>query len=118
MGNDLSKAMRGANIKSPESAFLMHIQKTGASGGANHPAPLFRGVRTERYTYAVADDGRWCLYDNQEDPYQLKNRIDDPAFAKLAGELDGMVLDWLKQAKDPFDLQHLRSRRSSSSRLL
>ncbi|MEO6924977.1 MAG: sulfatase, partial [Bryocella sp.] len=67
-GHDLSAAMRGHSITSPESVFLMHIQKTQASGGLANPAPLFRGVRTSRYTYAVADNGRWCFYDNHEDP--------------------------------------------------
>jgi arylsulfatase A-like enzyme len=113
VGRDLSEAMRGGSIPSPESVFLMHIEKTNASGGESHPAPRFRGVRTARHTYAVADDGRWCLYDNLEDPYQMRNLIDDPARARLARDLDGAVLDWLKKAEDPFDYEKIRRKRSA-----
>ena len=68
----------------------------------NHPAPLFRGVRTARYTYAVYPDRPWCLFDNHEDPYQLKNLIDDPGKAKIRRELRAMTAEWLKKANDPF----------------
>ena len=112
-GKDLSHAMRGHAGPAPESVFLMHIAKDHASGGRRHPAPLFRGVRTGRYTYAVAEDGRWCLFDNQEDPYQMHNLIDDPGCAGLTRSLDGLVLDWLKKAQDPFPYEQSRRMRSA-----
>jgi len=113
VGRDLSSAMRGKAANFPESSFLMHIRKENATGGENNPAPLFRGVRTNRHTYAVAEDGRWLLYDNREDPFQVHNLIDDPSAAKLAGDLDGMMLDWLKAAGDPFPGERLRRKRSA-----
>ena len=115
VGRDLSAAMRGQSVRFPESSFLMHIQKDNASGGENNPAPLFRGVRTDRHTYAIADDGRWCLYNNVEDPYQMHNLIEDAGSAKLAHDLDGVVLDWLKKAGDPFPYETARKKRSSFS---
>ena len=111
-GVNLSEAMRGNPMRAPESAFLMHIQNTRAGGGAGENAPLFRGVRTERFTYAVADTGRWCLYDNKEDPFQMRNLIDDPAYARTASELNRLVFDWLARAHDPFPLDAARSQRS------
>jgi hypothetical protein len=105
--------MRGQKIAFPETSFLMHIAKNHASGGENHPAPLFRGVRTGQHTYAVAGDGRWLLYDNREDPYQMHNLIEDAGRQKLARDLDGVVLDWLKRAKDPFTYEAVRKNRSS-----
>jgi arylsulfatase A-like enzyme len=114
VGHDLSAAMRGQAVTFPETSFLMHIQKENASGGENNPAPLFRGVRTGRHTYAIADDGQWLLYDNREDPFQKHNLIGDGgASAKLARELDGVLLDWLKKASDPFPSEQLRQKRSS-----
>jgi arylsulfatase A-like enzyme len=113
VGRDLSAAMRGEAVKFPESSFLMHIQKENATGGENNPAPLFRGVRTGRYTYAVADDGKWLLYDNREDPYQLHNLIDDPARAGLIQEMDGLLAEWLKKAHDPFPHESVRKKRSA-----
>ena len=113
-GQNLAEAVRGEGTTRPESAFLMHIQRTNAyERGRGRLAPLFRGVRTQRFTYAVADDGRWCLYDDREDPYQMRNRIDDPAYRSAADELDGLVFDWLRRAGDPFPLSELRTRRSA-----
>ncbi len=114
-GRDLSGAALGRRIESPESAFLMHIEKDHASGGRNHPAPIFRGLRTPRYTYAVGEIGRWCLYDHQEDPYQLHNLADDPKHAPLMGELDGEILRYLAQAQDKYPFHTLRAARSITS---
>jgi arylsulfatase A-like enzyme len=111
-GSDFSAAMRGrAATPGPQSSLLMHVAKANAEGSRS--APLFRGVRTDRFTYAVADDGRWCLYDNRDDPYQLRNLIGDTAHAKTADDLDELLARWLKQARDPFPLDALRGRRSS-----
>ena len=111
-GSDLSASMRGQKIKGPESVFLMHIEKFHASGGVNNPAVIFRGIRTDRFTYAVADDGRWCLYDNREDPYQQHNLVADPQRTALMHDLDGLVLDWLKKASDPYPYTSLLGKRS------
>ncbi len=116
VGHDLSAAMRGQAVKFPESSFLMHIAKEHASGGLNNPAPLFRGVRTDRHTYAVATDGRWLLYDNREDPFQMHNLIDDPHSAKISDDMHGLLLDWLKTAHDPFPAEDLKKKRSAMNR--
>lgn len=110
-GRDLSAAIRGHRASAPESVFLMHIQKTRASHGNDNPAPLFRGVRTDRYTYTVADSGRWCFYDNREDPYQRHNLVNDPGRKRTMGELDGLVLDWLRIAADPYPYTSLLAQR-------
>ena len=104
VGFDFAAAMRGQKGPEPESQFIMHIAKDHASGGQNHPAPIFRGVTTGRYTYAVYPDRPWCLFDNEADPHQMKNLIDDPAHAELRAKLRGMLAEWLKQAEDPFEL--------------
>ncbi len=109
MGRDLSGVIRGENIQGPEHQFLMHISKTNGSGGVNHPAPLFRGIRTKRHTYACGEIGRWCLYDNQEDPYQQHNLADDPSRSKLMAELDGEVLDYLRVANDRYPYRITRN---------
>jgi hypothetical protein len=116
VGRDLSSAMRGQTTKFPESSFLMHIAKDHASGGLNNPAPLFHGVRTDQHTYAMATDGRWLLYDNREDPFQMHNLIDDEKTVKLRSELEGLVMDWLKTAHDPFPFESLRGKRSAMNR--
>jgi len=62
----------------------------------------FRGVRTKRYTYVVNADGDWLLYDNQNDPYQRRNLVGDPAHAKVKAELRRELDRQLARAEDPF----------------
>jgi len=118
-GRDLSASIRGSAAPGPESALLMHVQKANADTQAGEKlAPLFRGLRTERLTYAVADDGRWCLYDNREDPYQLRNLIDEPAQARTVEALDELLAQSLVRAHDPFPLSEIRQRRSKHGRAI
>lgn len=104
MGRDFSPTMLGRKGPEPASQFIMHISKEHASGGEGHPAPLFRGVVTERYTYAVCPDRPWILFDNRQDPYEMHNLIDDPATAQIRKELRAMLAEWLMKAQDPFKI--------------
>lgn len=63
----------------------------------------WRGVRTERYTYARWQDGRgWVLYDNQADPYQLHNLIDHPDAGGLRSEMESELQRQLERNNDEF----------------
>jgi N-acetylglucosamine-6-sulfatase len=59
----------------------------------------YRAVRTDRYKliHWIQHPGEQELYDLQEDPFELRNRIDDPAMkgvvAELEGELSRLVLE-------------------------
>jgi arylsulfatase A-like enzyme len=123
-GRDLSAVMRGEPLAPPpEYTFLMNAddggkEDDGDGPGAGAPSrksppntarypplvnlPVFRGIRTTTHTYAVADSGRWLLYDNVADPYQLKNLIEDPAQRPLMEHLDALIAAWLHEAGDPF----------------
>lgn len=48
----------------------------------------YRGLRTDRYTYVRDLNGPWLLYDNESDPFQLKNLVDDPSTKGLIDQLD------------------------------
>jgi arylsulfatase A-like enzyme len=102
VGQDFSGWCRGGKGPDPETQFIMHISKENASGGINHPAPLWRGVRTRRHTYAVRAEKSWLLHDNQDDPYQMKNLVEDPAAASVKERLHTILVDQLKRAGDPF----------------
>jgi len=56
----------------------------------------WRGLRTRRYTLArsAADEG-FVLYDNEEDPYQMRNLVDDPPAAPLKRELLAMLDEFI-----------------------
>ena len=62
----------------------------------------WRGLVTNRYTYVRTIEGPWLLYDNQQDPYQLRNLVGDPAFAKLQSNLDVRLQRRLDARGDKF----------------
>ena len=64
--------------------------------------PSYRGLRTKTHTYAVALTGRWLLYNNEADPYQLNNLIHDPAQKPLMEKFDAAIMAWMKQVGDSF----------------
>ncbi len=102
MGQDYSGHMVGNSGPEPEAQLIMHISKDMASGGETHPAPIFRGVRTGRHTYAVGEDGPLCLFDNREDPYQMNNLASCPEHAALREELESILKALLAKAEDPW----------------
>ncbi len=116
VGRDLSGVMRGGKTPDIEYAFLMNqvdggpdAPEHGPAGGNGHGGtlrfinqPSYRGVRTRTHTYAVTETGRWLLYDNVADPYQMKNLVSDPVQKPLMEKLDAEILRWLKSLSDPF----------------
>jgi arylsulfatase A-like enzyme len=47
----------------------------------------YAAVHTGRYVYVETRDDRSELYDLETDPHQLKNRINDPAYAQIMAEM-------------------------------
>ena len=50
-------------------------------GGDSHEPWWWRGVRSRGFVYARYSNGFEELYDRTNDPYQLRNVVDDPAYA-------------------------------------
>ncbi len=102
-GQDFSPNFRGGLGPDPTSQLIMHMGRKNVDDNlANHHTPFFRGVRGKRFTYTVKIDGPWQLFDNEVDPYQLKNLIDDPAYAEDRKRLQAELEGWIKRAEDPF----------------
>ena len=112
-GKDLSDVMRGRRMHTPEIVFLMgEPGDDDGSGRADTEAkaavvsrssPLFyRGVRTARHTYAVHEDGRWLLFDNTNDPYQMRNLASDPSQQALMKDFDVELRGWIRKTGDLF----------------
>lgn len=55
------------------------------------PEHQYRAIRTERYTMCVDNLGEALLFDNADDPYQLRNLAGDAAHAALERELRGRL---------------------------
>ncbi len=100
-GKDFSGYMQGGDDPSGGAALLTcpwpFGEWTRSRGGRE-----YRGVRTRRYTYAQTLEGPWLLFDNQADPYQLKNLVNAPQYAELQAQLKGILERKLKDAGDSF----------------
>ncbi|MBI5820910.1 MAG: sulfatase [Verrucomicrobia bacterium] len=100
-GLDFSKHLRGGPAPGGGAALIACYAPFGQwtrKGGGRE----YRGVRTERYTYVRSLDGPWLLFDNQADPYQMKNLCDDPQSAALQKELDALLQRKLRETHDDF----------------
>ena len=113
-GRNLSAALRGQKAASPEVVFLLNQGGGLDENDDGLPPPVWRGVRSQTHTYAVAQDGRWFLYDNISDPYQQNDLIADPAQAKLIEHFDSLILAWLRKSSDPFPYAEAIQKQSSA----
>ena len=100
-GTDYSDVIRGKQDMYNEAVLIMcpvpFHQWNYHNGGKE-----YRGIRTRRYTYVEDLNGPWLLYDNQEDPYQMKNLVNEPDYAQLQGQLKKILTAKLKENKDDF----------------
>jgi arylsulfatase A-like enzyme len=80
-GLDYSATFLGKSKKQRDAAFLFNVH----SGGG--PNTDWRGIRDKEWTYAFHYSGDWVMYDLKNDPYQLKNLIDDPKYAAKKKQL-------------------------------
>jgi len=62
----------------------------------------YRGIRTRRYTYVRDLYRPWLLYDNQEDPYQIRNLLEEAGHEELRARLDKMLDHKLESVNDQF----------------
>jgi len=100
-GRDFSGVVKGTQQPDNDAALIMcpvpFHQWNYSRGGRE-----YRGVRTRRYTYVRDLKGPWLLYDNQADPYQLKNLIDDPGHTQVQKELEEILSARLRETHDEF----------------
>ncbi|HAA78054.1 TPA: hypothetical protein DCE37_23395 [Candidatus Latescibacteria bacterium] len=107
-GRDVSSLWKGeASPKDPagahESAYLMNM----ANGWPNRYGWVgrWRGVRTERYTYArwfEHERGPW-LFDRQADPLEMKNLAGTDEGREAQEEMEGRLHRWIEATGDPFE---------------
>lgn len=80
--------------------------------------PIHRSVITREYLYSVQghwrtgnkhrgfgewnpNPGEWMLYDLQDDPYEINNRVADPSLTSVRAHLRGQLADWLEKSERP-----------------
>ncbi|NCO34559.1 MAG: hypothetical protein AUJ92_07415 [Armatimonadetes bacterium CG2_30_59_28] len=113
-GSDLSPALLGKPMETPQSAVLLCVTSSVtwgqrwtncSKGGWGMPFGFirpYRGVRTRTHTYIRDRQGPWFLYDNEHDPYQLTNLIETKGKSAVLPELDRELNDWLERTGDFF----------------
>ena len=82
-GRDHAPAVRGENFTGNEAAYIMSIVPFSEYRGQP-----WRGIRTGGHTYVRNLDGPWLLYDNREDPCQMRNLAGREEHAALQRRLD------------------------------
>lgn len=88
-GEDFSATLLGRKATSRRDTML--IQTGGKATGVRDPGWTYRGVLTERYSYARRVNDRMrdgFLYDRAQDPYELRNLIRSPRYAPVRRELE------------------------------
>lgn len=75
----------------------------------HHVQPHY-GIRTDRYTLAhfYYNIDKWELYDNQEDPDQMNNVIDDPAYQETVGQLKTELKSLMAECDNDLPLADFR----------
>lgn len=101
-GDNHAPHLRG-EAPPPTDAALIACYVPFGQWNRNNGGREYRGVRTRRYTYARTLDGPWLLYDNENDPHQLHNLIDDPAWQDVRAELEQKTQALLAQTNDAFE---------------
>ena len=60
----------------------------------------WRGIVTDRYTYARFEQEPWVLFDRQRDPAEMQNLVGDVSHADLQRELDQRLAALMKRHGD------------------
>jgi len=97
-GEDLSELIVSPDPNFDRSALVMNV----CPFTREYKYPEYRAIRTKQYTYARTPDGVSLLFDNLNDPYQMKNLVDKPEFTDLQQELDKRLNQQLEKIGDDF----------------
>ena len=99
-GFDFSDHIAGGNDPSDGTALIMCAHPFG-QWTVTH-GKEYRGLRTKRYTYVCDRQGPWLLYDNEVDPYQMRNLAHDPGSTAIRDKLGKALQQKLDEQSDEF----------------
>ncbi|MBK5292968.1 MAG: sulfatase [Acidobacteriia bacterium] len=95
-GADLSRVITGESGQGPDAAFFQIF----GPYQAGKVIAGWRGVRTGRYMYARYENAPWVLYDLEQDPYQLRNLVEDHASQEVRQDMERRLAGWMQRTGD------------------
>lgn len=101
-GDNLAQTVRNPAFAVDRAALYEGVAPFATLGEGRANNREYRAIRTSRYTYARDLNGAWLLYDDEADPYQLKNLANQPESVALQQELDAKLQAELKRRGDEF----------------
>ena len=63
---------------------------------------MMRSVIDDRYKLSINLLDTDELYDNETDPYEMKNLINNESYAEIRNELHKQIIDFMNRTADPF----------------
>jgi len=103
-GRDLSPVLRGRRRPDRDHAALILCAAPFGEWSAASGGRAYRGVRTRRHTFVRDHAGDWLLFDNDDDPYQMRNRAGDAGMRRVRDALDERLRERLRSTGDDFAL--------------
>ena len=110
-GRDMSPVWRGQSAppetdRTPGASDSVYLMNMGNGWPDRHAwVGRWRGVRTERYTYARwfgRERGPW-LFDRQEDPLEMRNIFGTAEARPAVEEMESRMHRWMEATNDPFE---------------
>lgn len=101
-GMDLSAAALGRSGPKRDAALMMNFTSHWDFPESGTMWPEWRGIRTHQYTYARWLTGSEELYDNQADPYQMRNLMEGGQPPEIVAHFQTRLKDLLHEAHDEF----------------
>ena len=98
-GRDLSAAAYGKKTDSPVGSLLLGTGPAAIWGDGRE----WRGIRTEKFTYAVYLGGGEFLFDNIDDPLQMNNLAENEEYSDTKEELRNEMLSQMEAIGDSFE---------------
>jgi arylsulfatase A-like enzyme len=101
-GTDLSRVILGKEKDGREEVLIGSYTSHWDFFQTGTRWPEWRGIKTKQYTYCKWLTGEEELYDDMEDPFQMKNLAAGTAEPPVLKRLRGRLKDFLEAAHDDF----------------
>ncbi len=104
-GTSLVSLLEGEGDAPVRDHVQYQLMKADFGGRSERHAKPERGIRTRDWLYVRKRDRPLYLFDQINDPDEVHNRVNSPAFADIQAALDARVLRTMKDTGDAWNLE-------------